>query len=668
MRLFLKPAGSALDKRSCAWRSRTRKHARRWRSLLLAAAVLCSLPLIRRAGFAQTAQPPVQLNAGAILDHLNAVINWYRHMMTMAQFAGEPSDAIYQSNAQSLSAKAVQLAFQSAKAEAALVPAVRHEEAGNAASLSAQRIAQIRDQINSRIGQLQAQIATLDAQISKSPRGKVQDLLTQKDSLAGELEFDRTRLRVIEQVAKLSEPGGEGNGGSLLTSVGQLERTVPELTGAALAAPKAGSAQSLPPDTKGLFGKAALLYNQLQSVRQISQLIDEDGKVQAAASALLSQLQAALRATIQQAQQFSGQLDQPEPAAAQAQASAQPPSPAQPLATRQQFGALAVRIQQMGDAIIPLRQEVLVLDQSRSNLGEWLDSIKVESSRSLRSILIQVGAIVIAIGFVLLLSELWRRVTFRYVHDARRRRQFLLVRRIVVGFCMGVVLILGFVSEFSSLATFAGFITAGLAVGLQTILLSVAAYFFLVGRWGIRVGDRVSVAGVTGDVVDVGLVRLYLMELSGTSVDLYQTGRIVVFSNSVLFQPTTPLFKQLPGTEYAWHEVAVELKPGTDYKRTEQQILEAVRSVYDQYRAEFERQHGDAERRVEIQVKMPEPNSQLQFSDTGLEYVVRYPVGLNRVSEIDDKLTRKLIDLVEQRPELKDGIVGQPRIRAAIKG
>ena len=98
-----------------------------------------------------------------------------------------------------------------------------------------------------------------------------------------------------------------------------------------------------------------------------------------------------------------------------------------------------------------------------------------------------------------------------------------------MGFCMGIVLILGFVSEFSSLATFAGFITAGLAVGLQTILLSVAAYIFLVGRWGIRVGDRISVAGVTGDVVDAGPGRPYLMELAGTGVDLYPTGRMWPF-------------------------------------------------------------------------------------------------------------------------------------------
>ena len=218
------------------------------------------------------------------------------------------------------------------------------------------------------------------------------------------------------------------------------------------------------------------------------------------------------------------------------------------------------------------------------------------------------------------------------------------------------------------MATFAGFITAGLAVGLQTILLSVAAYFFLVGRWGIRVGDRISVAGVTGDVVDVGLVRLYLMELAGTGVDLYPTGRIVVFSNSVLFQATTPLFKQLPGSEYTWHEVAVGLNPGGKYDLVEKQLMEAVHSVHSTYGDELQRQLGTTERRIDIQMKVPEPHGQLQYTDTGLEYVVRYPVGLDQVSEADEKITRKLLELLGSSPICRRASPASLRFAPRSKG
>jgi small-conductance mechanosensitive channel len=274
----------------------------------------------------------------------------------------------------------------------------------------------------------------------------------------------------------------------------------------------------------------------------------------------------------------------------------------------------------------------------------------------------------VALAIILVLSQVWRRITFRYVSDPRRRRQFLVMRRVVIGFLITVVLILGFVSEFSSLATFAGFITAGIAVGLQAVLLSVAAYFFIIGRYGIRVGDRISVAGVTGDVVDIGLVRLYLMELAGTGLDFYPTGRIVVFSNAVLFQTSTPLFKQIPGTEYAWHEVAVAIVPDGNHKMAQEKLVATVNQVYSRYRDNIERQHAEIERHVDIQVEMPRPEARIQFSDAGLELLVRYPVEIRNAPDTDEQMTRKVLELVETDAAVKAAVSGTPKIRSVVKG
>jgi small-conductance mechanosensitive channel len=63
---------------------------------------------------------------------------------------------------------------------------------------------------------------------------------------------------------------------------------------------------------------------------------------------------------------------------------------------------------------------------------------------------------------------------------------------------------------------------------------------------GIRIGDRVGLQGpfgyVQGEVLDIGLVRIRLRELEGDP--LRPTGRIVVFSNSVVF--TGSFFKHPP--------------------------------------------------------------------------------------------------------------------------
>ena len=372
--------------------------------------------------------------------------------------------------------------------------------------------------MTARITALDAQISSLDDKIPAARKAAQQQLIAQRDRAQGELDLNNAMHQALEQMSQFVAANGESGAGGLEGSINELRRSVPEI--ASDTAPPAGKTAAKPstapvpvtnavPASQGLIGELIGLYEQLESMRQISQMIEETARVRVVATKLRNPLQATLRATIAQGQQLAGQDAAP------------PAQPGQPDEERKQFDLLAARFKQLAAATLPLSQEIILLDQSSANFTEWRQSMVHATSRSLRSIMTRVVAIAMAIAVILLLSEVWRRITFRYIADLRRRRQFLLLRRIVMGFAMGVVLILGFVSEFSSLATFAGFITAGLAVGLQTILLSVAAYFFLVGRWGIRVGDRISVAGVTGDVVDVGLVRLYLLELAGTGVDLY---------------------------------------------------------------------------------------------------------------------------------------------------
>jgi len=232
-----------------------------------------------------------------------------------------------------------------------------------------------------------------------------------------------------------------------------------------------------------------------------------------------------------------------------------PSTPAQP-----DIETITTRFKALSAATVPLSQEIIVLEQSRANLAAWQTSVEREYTSVFHALLLRILVIAIALAVIIGGGEIWTRATNKYIRDMRRRRQILIVRRVAVGFLSAIVILFGFVTQFNSLATFAGFITAGIAVGLQTVLLSVAAYFFIIGRYGIKVGDRITIASVTGDVIDVGLVRFYIMELAGSGTELRPSGRIAVFSNAVLFQATTPLYKQMPGTEFAWHELIVKLR------------------------------------------------------------------------------------------------------------
>ncbi len=613
-----------------------------------------------------------------ILAHLNAAIHFHRTATSFQQKAGEPSDALYQDQEQALAAQITQLAFASAKAEAALLNAKQAQTAtgsgagSSTASAQQQHLQEMQTTTAAKITQLQGAIAAAEQQMATASGTRLQTLTAQRDSLRGQWDLEQTLQEALGRFSS-GIKSDSANASKLSTEIAHLELSAP------VAAPTATGAQSKPgantvfagqsihgAEQAGVLGQAETLFAQLNSLHPMNLWIAENDRLRARAAALHDPLTALLRRTLQEGNVLTQGAAATPPATHGNTAAAQTPA-SQPAPTLAEYEQLTAQFRTLSAASLPLAQELLLLDQSHANLLQWRDAIDSEYDRLFRALLLRVAEIAFGIGLILLLSEIWRRASIRYVRDMRRRRQLLILRRFVTTFCMSLVLILGFVSQFSSLATFAGFITAGIAVGPQTVLLSVAAYFFIVGRYGVRVGDRISVAGVTGDVMDISLVRLYVMELAGTGIDLYPTGRVAVFSNAVLFQATTPLYKQIPGTEYGWREVAAKLNEDADYNGAAEKITALVAAQYKQYEAEIARQHGGLELHWEINAERPKIESRLQFVEGGLEFKVRYPVLLRRAAEADEAVTRALVNLSQTDEAVKTALAEPPLLRTSVK-
>jgi small-conductance mechanosensitive channel len=230
---------------------------------------------------------------------------------------------------------------------------------------------------------------------------------------------------------------------------------------------------------------------------------------------------------------------------------------------------------------------------------------------------------------------------------------------------IGLIIVLSFATQLGSAVTFAGLLTAGVAVALQNVIVSVVGYFFLIGKYGIRVGDRVQISGVTGEVVEIGLVRIHLMELGGPG-DEQPTGRIVAFSNSIVFQPSAGLFKQIPGTNFVWHELKLTLTAETDYHSAKERITQAVTSALATYREDLEAQRRLMERNLSsVSAADLQPKVRLHYTASGIEAAVRYPVDLEKAGEIDDHLMRELLTSMDREPKLKLVNAEMPVVKVA---
>jgi len=93
-----------------------------------------------------------------------------------------------------------------------------------------------------------------------------------------------------------------------------------------------------------------------------------------------------------------------------------------------------------------------------------------------------------------------------------------------------------FFEDLRVLATTLGIVSAALVIALQDVFASIAGWFAIVISHKVRVGDRVEIDGVKGDVLDIELMRTVLNEIdAGLGMD-HPTGRITILPNSFIFR------------------------------------------------------------------------------------------------------------------------------------
>ena len=640
-------------------KSRYRSPVRTSRSFSVTRVLATILLLVfTLSGFSQSKQDST--NPADVIQFLNQTIGWYRQLSRERDIVEEPSDLLVISDNKQLADQVVRLAFDYARAQAQLLSKEPSATSGSeAAAAQYQSLLQLSAKLDNQVRELQGELDSLRKQLDSATGKKRKDLLVTLAETQSELDLTNARRDAIRSMADfVSGTTASGLGATgLRAQVESLARSVPaDLTQPVSNGQNTSSANHSAPATSsqksepsGIWGLTADLF----ALSNKKGLLEDDIRATDSLAQAARDLRAPLVADLKQLSRQGDTL-------AQQADSADATTLAQ---QKKDLDALTAQFKQISAAVLPLGKTGVLLAIYKSSLGNWQANIKSRYRTQLKSLLLRLGILAAILLFVFGISELWRKTIYRYVHDPRRRYQFLLLRKIVLYFVTALVIAFAFASQLGSVATFAGLITAGVAVALQNVILSVAGYFFLIGRFGIRVGDRVQIAGVTGEVVEIGLVRIHLMELGTGGIEI-PTGRVVAFSNSIVFQPTAGLFKQIPGTNFGWHEITLMLSPDSDYTVVEQRLMEVVEAVFADYRENMEQQRRYMERiMATTSVNDLRPRSRLRLTQAGLEAVIRFPVDLSNSAEIDDKVTRELLKAIDREPRLKLVGSGTPSIR-----
>jgi hypothetical protein len=587
------------------------------------------------------------LTSKQVIEILDDTVNWYRTLATQEQAATQPSDLLIVYANRQTAEQVVGLAFDIARANAELLSSEENAEpanppAGAAPAYSADKLAQENQEVDAQVENLQKdlkregtqQLAMLKAK--KNLLDTMSDYVNQNDPKGADANELKAQIDAIAStVPHLASPA------TTAASAANANGGAGSAVGAGAASPSNGESRPIAGKT-GIWDLGLAAFGLRKKLKTID-LID-------AGSAKLAQLFEVDSAPSKaQLQAYDARSEALVLQARNADAEAQQ-------ALRGQFDTLAWLFKQTSGVLLPLDKAQVLLKQYRHNLANWRAATNGEYHEALVALGIRLGILAAMLFAVWVLAEIWKRTVIRFVRETRRRYQLLLVQRIVMWVAMVSLVGLNFATEISSFATFAGLLTAGLAVAMQSVLVSVVGYFFLIGKYGIRVGDRIQIGTVVGEVIDIGLVRMHLMELNASG-PLGPTGRVVAFANLIVFQASGGLFKQIPGITLSWHESTLDLPLVSDYAALKMQLLAAVSGVLSKYQDELARQTREIERSTASSGGGDAlPQVQMHLSDTRMVALIRYPVPREHAAQIDEEVAQAVLEVI--------GNTAQPRAQS----
>jgi len=251
----------------------------------------------------------------------------------------------------------------------------------------------------------------------------------------------------------------------------------------------------------------------------------------------------------------------------------------------------------------------------------------------------------IALVLIVLSVRVLQEVISNRIEDREARFR---TRKLIVGlgyfaFFMSVLMIFG--PKMSNLAVTAGVASAGLAFALQEVIASFAGYIAISFGGFFRVGDRVELGGIRGDVIDISTLRTTLMEVGEwVNGDLY-SGRIVRIANSYVFKE--PVFNYSADFPFVWDEVRIPVRIGSDVRLAKRMFLEIANNETDGFVKLAAAQWDDLQRRYSIEKAGLEPMVTIVVNDNWIDFTIRYIVPFDKRRVTKDQFFEEILAAIE---------------------
>ena len=310
--------------------------------------------------------------------------------------------------------------------------------------------------------------------------------------------------------------------------------------------------------------------------------------------------------------------------------------------------AMLARLRHLSDqrkSLAELDKRIQDSQQLADVYKRWNAIVETRQRGVLHLLLGSLAAVLSVLLAVILIDRGLRRAFVRLA-DHKRLHQMRVIATIGVQFVGALLILLIIFGPPNQMTTIIGLATAGLTVALKDFIVAFFGWFALMGRNGLRVGDWVEINGVSGEVIEIGLLRTVLLEMGNWATTGHPTGRRVAFVNS--FAIEGHYFNFSTAGQWLWDELQVTLPTTGDPYQAAQQIRQAVERVTETDANAAQQDWERVTKQYGMRPFSAKPAVDLRPGIGGLNVIVRYITRAPQRSEVKSRLFEAIVGLLHK--------------------
>ena len=191
-----------------------------------------------------------------------------------------------------------------------------------------------------------------------------------------------------------------------------------------------------------------------------------------------------------------------------------------------------------------------------------------------------------------------------------------------------LVLVLTFSGSLAAAGIGIGLLSASLGWALQKPITGIAGWVMILVKKPFKVGDRIVVDGIVGDVADITMFYIVLEEIGGTASSADKSGRDILVPTSVMFEKNITNYTL--NDEYVLEEIVSDFTYEGSLEKAERIMVDSAEKFAGKY----------------CKDKDIKPFTRLRLAPSSVQVAVRYYAPAKESPRVMTEITREIFSRV----------------------